>query len=588
MLPSFAFANLFGQLCFEEQSSFSISNRASTQSPSTSLPSFMALPGDCFGCSDSGDVKKPTHLQLSKSGTNLTLMWEDGGQGACQSTASTGLLEPYKPSVSYTIQQNVNGVWKSQTYQSTRRAFSVHGVLGNTYKFRVKACDSQLNKCSSYSESSNVITLPKSINPPNKPVLAPSVTTYQHYAYVNISKVLGASYYNIEQIDTYTGDKVYKRTNATSDIYVSTIANRRYEYRYAACNNDAGCSAYSPKFSARYEIKPFTPNYLKITYEKQLITLSWKHVYFNSSFFPEGLIYKVTLRKMHSTSTRYFETDSNNLSFTTDEPGHYYFQVESCDKVNSMSCSGFDGVSELFEVYKIPSTPNIHNVFHSTQNHQIYVVTHHKEKEAQKYELKQFLNTQYLATKEIDNLVPPANSKIYLEEFFNIEYNRYYSFYVRACNETGCSGWGSKLNYLTILEPKKAENLNLQIQGLSLIASWQDAPIDPQDFPEGVNYEVEALKGGLLFNTVSTDDNIASISLDGEGEYTFKVRTCDKSNTVNCSQWANLGYQVKYVKPLEVSNLNLQAQGTAINATWSHAPIDPADFQLAFITNLNY
>ncbi|WP_171037351.1 SpvB/TcaC N-terminal domain-containing protein [Pseudoalteromonas phenolica] len=557
MLPSFAFANLFGQLCFEEQSSFSISNTASTQSPSTSLPSFMALPGDCFGCSDSGDVKKPTHLQLSKSGTNLTLMWEDGGQGACQSTASTGLLDPYKPSVSYTIQQNVNGVWKSQTYQSSRRAFSVHGILGNTYKFRVKACDSQLNKCSPYSAASNQVSF---IGLPQAPTLPPSVSSvqsepsasgFQFKAIVNLTKQHNATHYEVEQYFYHKDEfsrkikkSTYKSSSSTNNIEFQIVPNRDYFYRYKACSS-LGCSNYSPLERSFYRIQPSPAKGLSISYSAQKLKLLWLTLNGGTPWFPEGLTYKISVQKDGINDAIELASNSLSYEYMTTNPGIYRFRVNVCDKAIENNCSGYSFNSNEVEIFKVPDLPVIESLTSST-DHEAFISIQHLEDVVNNYEFKITRNQQIIESKIISNLPTSTGESSLINSTFNVDHNRFYSFHVRACNETGCSAWAEENNYYTLLAPPTPRNLNLQAQGTAINATWSHAPIDPADFQLGVHYEFELLRDGQSVHRATTRENSLSVELENTGDYTFNVRTCDVFNPVNCSQRVDLGYDVTF------------------------------------------
>ena len=103
----------------------------------------------------------------------------------------------------YEFQQETNGSWGSVINKSTSRSHSINGLVGNTYRFRVRACST--SSCGAFSPVGNSIQ----IRQVERPIITPPGGAYDALQLVSISSATSGA------IIRYTTDGTAVNTNST-------------------------------------------------------------------------------------------------------------------------------------------------------------------------------------------------------------------------------------------------------------------------------------------------------------------------------------------------------------------------------------
>ena len=134
----------------------------------------------------------------------------------------------------YDIQQQVNGVWGSVINNAALLNYSLTGVVGNTYAFRIRAC--HWLGCSPYSSASPSVLV---LATPTKP----SFNVFSQQISVNWNAIVGATRYEF-QIETNGSWGSFINKGTSRNHVLNGVIGSTYRFRVRACDSSS-CSAFS-------------------------------------------------------------------------------------------------------------------------------------------------------------------------------------------------------------------------------------------------------------------------------------------------------------------------------------------------------
>ncbi|MCS4308915.1 RHS repeat-associated protein [Rheinheimera pacifica] len=302
---------------------------------------------------------------------------------------------------SYRIQQSVNGgSWQAEINKGTTRSHAFSSMAGNSYRYRVRACNA--SACSAWSAISGSISILSVPAVPTKPTASltsiNSITVSWaggggselppcHYTgtchcrenepciplgggdipVAAIKEDDGAMDSSALQADTgiqSTGTisyRIQQRLNGgswqteinagtgTSRVF-SSLAAGSYQYQVRACNANNQCSAYTAVSNSISIVAiPAAPAKPTASVSANTITASWNAVSGAASYRIQQRLNSGSWQSEINAGT------ATSRAFTGLNVGNYQYQVRACNANNQ--CSVYSPVSDSRSVLSVPATP---------------------------------------------------------------------------------------------------------------------------------------------------------------------------------------------------------------------------------------
>lgn len=322
----------------------------------------------------------------------------------------------------YTVEESAAGGAWNVVQDSAALAQAFAGKPANSYSYRVKACNA--HGCGPLS-ATGVINV---LYPPAAPGLsAPSSNTTGSFT-VTWSGVAGATAYRLEQNANNAGWALVRETPALGADF-SGMAHGTYTYRAQACNT-AGCSGYSPEATVAVTLPPTAAPAITLpassadgNYQMQWNAVAWSTTY-QLEEQANGGAWQLIRNEMILSHAAAGKPD-----------GTYAYRARGCNAVGCGPWSGVAGISVQRPVEPIPPMPATFEAwleFLDTippsrfSTHLSWSVS----PGATYYELRR-----------------NSNQLLYSGMFLEYEYvtRQNASYFVRACNSSGCSAWKGPL-----------------------------------------------------------------------------------------------------------------------------------------------
>ncbi|TQV89601.1 FG-GAP-like repeat-containing protein [Aliikangiella coralliicola] len=352
------------------------------------------------GCDGGSAPGTPSSISVPSSNTtgNYTVSW---------GTASSGYATRYE------LEQNKSGttLW-SQVYSGHLRSKAISMPFNGSYRYRVKACNT--DGCSGYRYSGYVV-----VN------TTPTTPSYVSYPATNTSGDYSVSWgsssgvvtsYRLEQkVGSGSWSQVYSGT-ARSKAF-SGKASNTYQYRVRACGSV--CSSYRTTTTVLTVLRPptsiTTPGSSSGSY-----TVSWASVNVATSYRLEEQINGGGWNQVYSGTAL-------SKSFTKSDAG-YRYRVKAC---TSATCSGYK-TSNTITVVNLPSMPSSISGPSNNANGNFTINWGAASGVVTSYTLQRRVNSGSYST---------VYSGSGLSKSFSGLSDGSYDFQVRACNGSGCSSW---------------------------------------------------------------------------------------------------------------------------------------------------
>ena len=554
----------------------------------------------------------PAQPSASISGTSINVSW-----GAVSGATS------------YRVQQRVNsGSWQTEINKGTTRSHAFSGAAGNSYHYRVRACN--VSACSAYStirtvsfpsvpvipptpsasqQSSNSISvswsgsggggtpLPCQITgtchcQDGQPCIPLGEPTPEEMVLKADDDVLTAqsttvSYRVQQRLGSGAWQTEINKSTATSHTYTGLAAGS-YTYRARACNS-SGCSNWSGISAATtIVVPPVIPTGLAASQSNLTINTSWNAVTGATS-------YRIRQSINGSWQTELSKGTARTHAFSVVSGNSYQYQVRAC---NTGGCSGWSAATTAITPPSIPTVPAglSANLSGLTINTGWNASTN-----ATSYRIRQSVNGSWQG--EINKGTARTHA-------FTVTPGSSYQYQVRACGTSGCSGWSAATTAITPppvpgVPPSPVASIQT---GNSIVVSWagsggggeplpcqitgtchcdDSSPCIPLDNPAPVesmqlkddglvtiqsssfSYYVQQRLGSGSWQASVNKGAATSHSYAGlsPGSYTYRVQACSSSG---CSAWSGISAATTIVAPPAVpAGLSATQNLLTINTNWN-------------------
>ena len=292
----------------------------------------------------------------------------------------------------YDIQRNNNAL----TTDSGTPYSDTSATPGVAYTYRIRACKNSAT-CSAW-VSSNSVTIPTIPAPPASINAIPSGQSVS----LNWPSSSGATSYELQR-----NNATIKTLNTTS--YTDPSGLGTFTYRVRACNG-TGCSGWVTSSQIEVATVPAQIASLSASINGPAIALSWAPVTGATRYEIQRNSGDLTT----VTSTSY--PDSTAIPNTA-----YIYQIRAC---SSAGCSAWRASSSV----TIPPIPGIPASISAVMNGANVAISWTGSSGATRYELQR--NGSGISSANVTSYTDPA-----------VGFGMSYTYRIRACNGTGCSGW---------------------------------------------------------------------------------------------------------------------------------------------------
>ncbi|MFT4924452.1 MAG: hypothetical protein ACI8WB_000530 [Phenylobacterium sp.] len=232
----------------------------------------------------------------------------------------------------YYRQVSVNGgSWKNETRFDSTSATYYNQTSGNSFSYRIKACDVNDDRCSAYSNASPSILLMTSLQNVTASVSGNTIS-------IDWSAIAGANHYYRQVSVNGSNWKNETRFDTTSAVYYNQVSGSSFSYRVKACS-PYGCTNYSPGSPAVIVLS--SPQNVSASVSQRTISINWSAVSHADYYYREvsvnGGAWKNSTRFDTTSATYYNQTIGNSFSY----------RVKAC---TSNGCSDYSAGSTLVTV----------------------------------------------------------------------------------------------------------------------------------------------------------------------------------------------------------------------------------------------
>lgn len=388
---------------------------------------------------------------------------------------------------------------------------------GTTYWYWIKSCNS--SGCSDFSQGDTGYAM---LPIPDTPTgLNASDGTFADRVELTWQAVNEATYYDLYRADSISGTKTLIGSIFTTNFTdFNAVVNTIYWYWVKACNS-TGCSDFSIGDSgySMYQI-PSIPSNVNATDGdfSDRVEVIWDAVPDTSDYKVYRALSQEGTRALIGTIATNSFIDNNAIVNTT-----YWYWIQAC---NLGGCSDFSLADSGYAAYPVPGTPQ--NLLASDGIFPNRVeVTWNEVSETSQYQV--FRAESETGTR---TLVGNANDNRY--DDFSALHNKIYSYWVKACNVSGCSDYSLEdSGYLSIDPPDSVMNVKASD------GSYLDrVEITWSSSPQALDYEIYRALSQLgvknLIGTVSMlhfDDYDVELGVT----YWYWIKAC---NIIGCSAFS--------------------------------------------------
>ena len=389
------------------------------------------------------------------------------------------------------------------------------------YYYWVKACNS--GGCSDFSVFASATT---DEGAPSSPVDLSASASSSSAISISWSSVASATYYELyRNTSSNSSSAALIHTNSSTSYTDSGLdSGTLYYYWLKACNS-VGCSDLSESANATTnEVVPSAPSSLSASANgSSSISVNWSSVT-GASYYE---LYRNTANNSTSASLvdTYSSTSITNSGL--DSGTQYYYWIRAC---NSAGCSGFSASANATTDQEAPTTPSAPSA--SASGSSSISISWSSVSGATYYEL--YRNTSNSSS---SSLLVYADSGTSTTDT-GLDSDAQYYYWLKACNDAGCSGFSSSANATTnVAIPNTPSSISASVNGSSSITiSWSSVTgaTDYQLYRNTSSSSSSASLVSTYSSTSATDSGLASGT-----KYYYWVKACNSAGCSSFSSYAN-------------------------------------------------
>lgn len=435
---------------------------------------------------------------------------------------------------SYKLYEAVNTAFSGQSlvYSGSSLNVTLGGRSDGDYYYRVRACNA--SGCSSYRTGVNPVSV---LNVPGVPgsITVPANSESSHTISWQSANGSVARYQLYEASSSnFSGQtKVYDGLSQSKTL--SGRADGEYHYRVRACNA-TGCSAWRTGSNATSVLNvPGTPSNISVPSSSNGgHTISW------GTAGGQVASYKLYEADNYNFSdqTLVYSGSSLSKSLSGRADGLRYYRVRAC---NASGCSGYRSGGNAVVVLNKPGTPGSMSIPSTNYSGSYSISWNAASGTVEDYILQEATNSSFSGASNIQ--VPTSCVAWYNEpgapsvcrdwapdtsvSISNQADDRYY-YRVRACNDTGCSGWRNGSNSVLVDKvpsaPSSISSPSTDDDGYYSV-SWGSAsgPVTHYKLYESTSSDYS--NQVLVYNGSSRSTSMNR----ADGTYYYRVKACNSS-----------------------------------------------------------
>jgi len=442
----------------------------------------------------------------------------------------------------YQLQERIaGGSWSTIVSNTSALSKAITGkVNGTNYEYRVKACNGYSWSCSGFGSSNSVKVRLK----PSTPAAPSRPSTSTGSAAISWAKPPGnVSYYDLQKRLNNTGSWQTGVTGLTGTSATLTgLTDGLWDFRFRACNQYSwACSAYSGASSdTTVRAKPSTPSspIAPASSVSGSYTISWTK--------PSGAVSYYDLQE-RTNNTGSWVTVANNTGLTAKAlsgraDNSYDYRVRACNTYD-WACGSYSGVSGDVVVLLLPSVPASISVPSQNTNGSVPISWGTSSGQVVDYRLEE--------QKDAGAWTQVQSGSTATSKTLTSRSNGSYSYRVRACNASGCSGYRTGSNSLTLM-------LKPNVPSVSGATTSDDGQVSFSWAADSKasSYDIDRrVSGGSWARLVSGATATSYSKTETNGSYDYRVRGC---NALSCSGFS--GSQI-----VQVYLINSWGKGGLVN-----------------------
>jgi RHS repeat-associated protein len=423
----------------------------------------------------------------------------------------------------YQVQERVAaGTWSTVASNNTTTSLTRTGkVDGTNYEYRVRACNSYSWSCSGYSSANSAKVRLK----PSAPAAPSRPSTSTGSAAITWTKPAGlVTYYDLQKRNNNGSWSTAKAGDTGTSETVSGLTDGSWDFRVRACNGFSwSCSGYSGASSdTTVRVKPSKPAAPTgpTSDTNGAYTINWTK--------PSGTVtvYDVIEYKDSTTTSTVVANDTTALSLALSGKGDgdYTYRVRACNGY-SWACSAYSSHSVNLNVLHKPATPaSISNPSTDTDG-TITIDWGTASGIVDEYRLEEQKNS--------GAWVQVQSGSTALTKTRTVG-NGTYHYRVKACNDTGCSGFRTTTTQSEVrLKPSTpAAPTGPSTSTGSAATNWSSVT-------NATYYDLQKRNNNGSWSSAQNGDTNTSHTESGltDGSWDFRVRACN-TRSWSCSSYS--------------------------------------------------
>jgi RHS repeat-associated protein len=476
------------------------------------------------------------------------------------STSTSVTVSWSKPSGTvnfYQVQERVaGGTWATVASNNTTTSLTRTGrVDGTNYEYRLRACNSYSWSCSGYSSANSAKVRLK----PSAPAAPSRPSTSTGSAAITWTKPAGlVTYYDLQKRNNNGSWSTAKAGDTGTSETVSGLTDGSWDFRVRACNGFSwSCSGYSAASSdTTVRVKPSKPAAPTgpTSDTNGAYTINWTK--------PSGTVtvYDVIEYKDSTTSYTVVANDTTALSLALSGrgDGDYTYRVRACNGY-SWACSAYSSHSANLNVLFKPGTPaSISNPSTDTDG-TITIDWGTASGIVDEYRLEEQKNS--------GAWVQVQSGSTGLTKTRTVG-NGTYHYRVKACNDTGCSGFRTTTAQSEIrLKPSApAAPTGPSTSTGSAATNWSSVT-------NATYYDLQKRNNNGSWSSAQNGDTNTSHTESGltDGSWDFRVRACN-TRSWSCSSYSaastDTTVRLKPSSPATPTTTVTQSTSGSYNINW--------------------
>ena len=402
-----------------------------------------------------------------------------------------------------------------------------------TYYYWLKACNDA--GCSDFSQVSTVVTEEEEQTAPSTPPSPTATANSSSSVYISWSSVSEATYYQLYQNTSNSSSsatEIYEGSS-TNTTESGLTGNTTYYYWLKTCN-DAGCSDFSQVSTVITEEEEQTapstpPSPTATANSSSSVYISWSSVE-DATYYQ---LYQSTSNSSLSTTKVYDDDGTSTTQENLNSNTTYYYWLKAC---NNAGCSDFSQVSSVVteeEEQTAPAAPSSPTAT-ATSSSSVYISWSSVTK-ATYYQLYQSTSDSSSSATRIYE-----NSEIStIQE--NLSADTTYYYWLKACNDAGCSEFSQVTSATTEEEEQTAPAT--PSSPTATANSSSSIEISWSSVEDATYYQLyQSTSNSSLSTTKVYDDDGTSTTqenLNSNTTYYYWLKAC---NDAGCSDFSEPAY----------------------------------------------